>query len=441
MYEKNTLEEFLGLARDAGYQALPQAKAYFQKPTFENAENLLKALNLHIPFKNPVQITHKRKAKTSEDNKPLPVKRRVSVLGGASDSAITFSKKIQVLSHVDFLHDIHLYPLGIDKEIFEGVLLPLGLNTDQYKQVSSWCNDRKTHDVTFSSRVTGFLEHMFHKNPKRTRLEQINADTMLHKWITTWMQQSVLEVVIDGFLQDPLDPTIDDAMVVRCLCMASFFQLVIGRFPSIIAMDPPTPNIHGKVPDVRVLTGRFQTMDSPVWEKFMTRFVDSFNREVQTIHMVLVSVPTKSHQPYDDRIKVTSTHAIIDGVWNVPLTKHKKKVSGVPSTRYEIVQEFEETTHTSYSKDDLKYVFQTYAKCTQKERSKMKIFQDRIIRLNAMRDMYKADVALRRGAMYLTVDRTAYLYYTLRAEYEDKNVQGFYYFPVTKGYTEIVTEM
>lgn len=87
-------------------QEYPHVSTYYRNPSLKNAEALLDAFGLHVPFRTytNVKMNHKAVSLPILQEKTKMRRTMVTSHGGAT---VAFQKKLSILAHIDFLHDIH----------------------------------------------------------------------------------------------------------------------------------------------------------------------------------------------------------------------------------------------------------------------------------------------------------------------------------------------
>ena len=96
-----------------------------------------------------------------------------------------------------------------------------------------------------------------------------------------------------------------------------------------------------------------------------------------------------------------------------------QKIASISDGKTDPLGKFFETAparQVTYAKKDLTDMFRYYIRVVEKQQADARVEAavSQVLAVNAFRDAFKADVALARGAVYLTVDRLALVYYELR---------------------------
>lgn len=354
---------------------------YFYRPTLENAEALLRAS--HVSLSLPRHSSHAR-----------------SMHGGDARPY-----KMQVLPTLDFLHDVNREELLLPASMVDLLLTRAGCTEHHKAAMIAAYKDRR---VNYTRHVADWLGM-----PKNAEKEQFQLPTLA---------TDVVEMVLDGVVDEveiPLPPE-KEWPFQRALCLHAFIMQLLGRSGE----NPSSP----KVGEVRFLYGVFQSMDVSGWEGFLRRWVRSMRAvcSAYASQVTLQKIDASHIAPYDDRIQKVGRHHVRVQHADVPIRRASMgayDLTNPSATWKSLVDGFGVT----YPKSYLVRVWTVALLLLERfpaRKEEVVSFLERLVLVNWLRDVYKADVALRRGAIYVTFDRLAYTYYVLRGGMEGLPHQG-----------------
>ena len=276
--------------------------------------------------------------------------------------------------------------------------------------------------VEFTAGLGTNLETMFGLLGSKTRLRTIKTDKLLYALVTEWMRKPSLEVVLDGLFEAPKRNATMTVREARGLCLHAFFMLLLGRAPAV-----PGPLPSGTL-SISILTGTFHDMDVG-HNRFITNWIYEFNRSVQCAKVALVNVGNVP-QPYDTNIRVDPSQIVLlrQNIV-VPFTNPRIAAQAIlgRSADFMAMTSNEANLYMRYPKSHLQYLLTSFVALPPDDQQHFHPFIRRLIRINALRDEYKADVALRQGAVFMTIDRLAHIYYSVRARQLRRKDEGIYY--------------
>jgi hypothetical protein len=398
---------------------------FYRLPTPDNAEKMLIALEIHVPYGTLLRTRRKRTQHTL--TRPKKLRMRGGVLSNISDA-----NALNILRRADFLHDVHIGK-SIPDAMIDVVLKNAPLTISQRSWLVDLCRKRNKPSVEFTAIVGKNLEKMMGLKRSKTKLPTIKADKALYGRVTEWMQQPSLEVVIDGLFEAPKRNANMTTSEARGLCLYAFFMLLFGKAP-----DVPAPLPSGTLA-ISVLTGTFHDMDVGHCG-FLSRWIYEFNRSIGCAKVTVLNVGNVP-QPYDANVRVDPSHVVlVRNSINVPFTNPRITVPPIMgrSADYTTMANDEANLYMRYPKSHLQYLQTSFVALPPHEQLHFHPFIQRLVRVNALRDEYKADVALQRDAVFLTLDRLAHMYYSVRARKLKLRDQGVYYSVSGMGDAELI---
>jgi hypothetical protein len=411
-------EELFDETFDDEEDIMETMSVFYRQPTLKSAENMLIALDIHVPYSTLLRKT--RRQSVTSGPQPATLK-RARMRGGVHPGISDTDAKINILRRVDFLHDLQ-DSKRIPEAMIDVVLMKAPLTNIQRAWFVSQCRKMNHPTVDFTIQVGKRLENLFGLPRSKTKLGSMSADKALYDRVTGWMQKPTLEVVIDGLIEVPKRNANMSPKEARGLCLFAFFMLLFGK-----AHDVPGPLPSGCLA-ISVLTGTFQDMDVGR-NGFLTRWIGAFNRHIGCAKVALVNVGSVP-QPWDSAVRVEPSQVVlVPHNISVPFrypniaTPQKPKMS----VDFAAMAHHETNLHVLFQKSYLQDVQTSFVALPTTDQRHFHPYIHRLVRVNALRDEYKADVALRRGAIFMTVDRIAHIYYSVRARDRSLQDQGVYY--------------
>ena len=440
----------------------PEAYDYYRTPSLENSRKFLEASGLYVPYEAArIVAANVLGAATRVGGPRAPrgggTKRHrgsTSPLASASASAPApapdADENVRIFQRADFLHDIH--PGGpINSVIFNRVLqsdvrVPEELlqrlwehscESEPGKYTKNAIKTLADH-FAFAARklrVTNIAKDQVSRAIPAIKREHMRADVYMSKAVSGWLTPNadgVAEIVFDGILEDPLRRPASDGIHtvshLRSLATCAFLQWMIGEWPE------PFAGAGAVVPrEIRFLTGTFQTLDVGGHDAFMKRWVGYLRRDASALKAVAsISVaylnasavpsgtPGVAMAPARDSALIVHGRRVPFAAKLLPERPTRPPPAALSkedvSLRLSAFLASKPARQVTYSKQDLVNMFRAYITLlpAQLADPRTEAVVAQVISVNAFRDAFKADVALARGAVYLTVDRLALVYYELR---------------------------
>jgi hypothetical protein len=195
------------------------------------------------------------------------------------------------------------------------------------------------------------------------------------------------------------------------------------------------------VKTIRFLVGDFQTMDVKGASAFIQRWISYLRTESPYLRSLapadvvahplwIKDLPSLAGAPFPD-VAVTRGGLVVGSgaggagarmrvPYRPPTDAIKLNEDILPDTPRQFLAKYSRHFHTSVSKRTLAQLFRDYQDTAIIGASPPGSAADRLvdaaITVNAFRDAIKAEVALARGAVYITLDNLALVYYAARAE-------------------------
>jgi hypothetical protein len=383
---------------------------YYKKPTIENATILFKKFKLYIPFESQ---TRKRK------NQKQSISKRVT---RRQHGGYNTTQSIDIIKQIDVFHDIHDGTSGIIQPVIQDLVLsPLNLSQNDENEIRGECNKVQSN-TSFTKKLGDILERLYDMKSSRASLKVAHWNTKLKTLLDTWMNKTSVELVIDGYFDDPSRSGNQNQFIcmsiLRGACLHAFIMLLIGKYNENFRPS--------KITDIKILSGLFQSIDlGPTYEKFLKRWVRNFKKVYPNISILNLTSITN---PYDIHISVQNNEIIVDTL-RVPFVDPKTQTIVTGDINYDIMVKLQSNFYVTYNKQHLKLIFDTYRALYPQNHQTFDTFIQKVIKVNSFRDNYKADVALQRDAFYIANDRLAHIYYSLRAKEKNKVDNSIYYSP------------
>jgi len=444
-----------------GEPTYPSAYDYYRTPSFENARALLRAVGLYVPYEATKSVTaaiNSALADTGLRGPGGPGGPSAARGGGKRSRARTSPSSpspppsaqeaddaASIFHRADFIHDIHtnavVDELVADRVLTTGIQIPTPLR----RLLREHCNSASAGAYTnraittleghFGFRASSLSVHSIDSQGPlpSVKREHIIADAYMRDTVATWMKPNaagVAELVFDGILDEPIERParegihLDEAHL-RSLATCAFLQLMIGEWPGASGAGGTSGGIAS---EIRFLTGTFQTLDVSMHQAFMDRWVSYLRRKATALKFVsgiqvvwlnadAVRGIASTGGARDVALALGEDSALIVHGRRVPFVA--PKVASVSDGKTDPLGKFFETAparQVTYAKKDLTDMFRYYIRVVEKQQADARVEAavSQVLAVNAFRDAFKADVALARGAVYLTVDRLALVYYELR---------------------------
>jgi len=431
---------------DLPYPVIPALLPYFREPTFANARALLADLELPVPYEEFVKVA---------ESDRLYLKSRGGVGSGATAAAgpVDF---FALHRRIDVLHDLR--EIDITREglarILRGTDVPADVHAALRKITQMPRGKRNVELGKLAESVAAIragLTTIAMTPGPASRSRVVYADATFNVRFSEWLNRRELEIVLDGIFKTPIPaagdgsdaadgPTLaalnrSDGDGARSLALCAFLQLVIGDCPRLKSPDSPPPGVK----TIRFLVGDFQTMDVKGASAFIQRWVACLRTESPYLRSLapaevvahplwIKDLPSLAGAPFPD-VAVTRGGLLVGAVgagapmrvpYRPPTDASKLNEDILPDTPRQFLAKYSRHFHTSVSKQTLAALFRDYQDAAIIGASPPGSAADRLvdaaITVNAFRDAIKAEVALARGAVYITLDNLALVYYAARAE-------------------------
>jgi len=393
---------------------------------------------------------------------------------------------------LDLLHD--LLPIRVNKTLQRRLYSKANISPALTAELTQFVSEARDFPASISRinhRLTDIAEalaglsspraHTLTFKPDHT-LVAPDMDLYLHAAVSRWYAKPSLEIVLDGIFRVvtlpradrigvELNEKINDDDVALSLTLCAYLQLAITDWetaiPSVRLIAPRAhssqraPRIQTK--DIMFLTGDFQTLDVAGADHFIRKWISHIKTEtaylshlppsaIGTRHISLSDMPSLSDTPFanvavnpsglrvklPDRPNVTSSamrRAIRQGTFVPYGRKRGELVDSVPlyepldAPSPSLADRYRSKFFTSNPKRWLKEVFTDY-KDDPAPTPESEVLIETIGIVNAFRDGIRAEVALARGAVYITIDALALVYYQARADRTaGKNSEGLMIHP------------
>jgi len=435
----------------------PSAYDYYRSPSLENARAFLEAAGLYVPYEATRTAARLAEEATASLGRRGPgasrgggkrPRTRTSPAASASPPpapapafASEPSDAASIFHRADFIHDIHtdavVDELVADMVFTKDVRIP----TELRRRLREHCNG--AHASVYTRKALETLEGYFGLAARTLSVsnigsraaasaiprDQIIADAYMRNTVTGWMKSNdrgVAELVFDGILDEPIGRParegIHQEMHLRSLATCAFLQWMIGGWPGPYGAEAGPSNFPR---DIRFLTGTFQTLDVAMQSAFLDRWVGHLKREapslksVRSIQIVWLSADATRGVSSSGGAREV---AMAPGEDSALIVRGRRVPFVAPKLTRESEDAFGKLLETSaarqvtYAKRDLTDMFRYYIRLNdaQREDPRVETAVAQVLAVNAFRDAFKADVALARGAVYLTVDRLALVYYEMR---------------------------
>lgn len=405
---------------------LAQMEAYATDPTIENAIALFRALQIPLPYEgfygSMLDSTQRR------------VRSRASK-GGEFGPYRTTNDVFKLMERLDVLHDLRPFQSPIEDEIMDRVLQDTTITPEERNAI---CKMDHMLDGSMTFRMAHWLcNDVLHMSTHQAHFDKEHlaiTGRQLYFLVSQWRAQKETWIVMDGVLRAPApDAPRDDYTTWRSISMYAFVMLILGTYnPNI----PALPLQHNQPPAsgsmIIFATGGFQTLDMPSFERNMHAWIGHLNKICSRIG-VRVSIQTPLGpllRPLGSVDLIPSdtwypTNAIVDST-SIPGTNPVPILTQESLSTLARMRVLVSRMHVAYQKEYLWNVMNTYRRLPPAERPEFDAFLDRLFKINAFRDQYKADVAIQTGAVYITIDRMASIYYELRARLRGVLGQGLF---------------
>jgi len=288
-------------------------------------------------------------------------------------------------------------------------------------------------------------------NPRKDAV-LLRADIRFANQVAEWLKRPTLELVLDNVFTEPIPSpkklagaanalgALNNPASLRTLALCAFLQLVIGTWDASLVLPDsgrPTAVPPSAVSEVKFLIGTFQTMDIGGYKPFLTRWVKRLRMESAHFYGLSaanftyaeVSVADAAAASAIDPAVLRSTGIHSHGLfvpYRMPYLPSSAHTVEAVLTGRAFLEKFRDHFYTSYNKEWLRQVYTAYYMLSKSDRAQSDVaaFMSALFEINALRDSLRADVALSRGAVFITGDYLALVYYSKRAEQLGKPIAG-----------------
>ena len=381
---------------------------------------------------------------------------------------------------LDLLHDLLEIGVSdtLQERLYRKANISPALTAELTKFVSeAYDNPKAKAKARINHRLTDIAEALAGLSSPRSHalafkpnhaLVATDMDLYLHSAVSRWYDKPSLEIVLDGIFRVVTLPRADrvgvefnegvnDSDVAKSLTLCAYLQLAITDWetaiPAVSLITPRkgraqhTPQIQTK--EIMFLTGDFQTLDVAEADHFMRKWISYIKTETEylshlppsaigTRHISVADMPPLADTPFanfsvnssglrvklPDRQNVTSSamrRAIRQGTFVPYGRKRGELVNSVqpnPSLNKKfisIADRYSSKFFTSNPKEWMHAVFRRY-RDQNDSTPETEVLIETLTAVNAFRDAIRAEVALARGAVYITIDALALVYYQARAD-------------------------
>jgi len=287
-----------------------------------------------------------------------------------------------------------------------------------------------------------------------------SMDRYLYAKVRGWYARPSLEIVLDGLFRDVSFPrvksikandtkrvnwAVNDSEIARSLTLCAYLQLLISDWDSV-QPGKSCPGIQTK--QILFLIGDFQSQKSKGINFFFSQWVSHIRAETACISHLPPSAigarkiavsdmppladtrfanvavnPSGLSVKLPDRPNVTGDamlRAIQQGTF-VPYRRKRAKLTdrsrdgSCDGAKLSLTDRYLPKFSTSNPKSWLQAVFNRY-RDENELTPETEVFIETLAVVNAFRDAIRAEVALARGAVYITIDALALVYYQARAD-------------------------
>jgi hypothetical protein len=387
---------------------------YFEDPSIANAHFLLAAFRIEPPY----SLLKPAKRPRSSSSPPAPPRSVPYSRRGGAPSAPTAAAAAALLVHerADVLHDLHPEEGFVSHVIVQRVLR----GTDAAFARFPGLRDRVLASADVLQKATEFtyglfteLNAAFGLRFSQKSLNTRTANRSAYDQVTRWRASpKPTEIVLDGLIFPPKKNAITEteraqnrSNVARSQVLCAFLQLMLAEYDPALLGAPSAAS--AAAPSLIFLIGPFQDMDIAGWKKYFTRWLGHLKNEKPSlwseISLAEINVPVTSFSG----AQIRRRKVVLPNGRVVPFVAPKG--ASAPKSKVEALNK---GFAVSAKKDWLRSVFEVYRESVSL--AEMDSLVDDVIAVNALRDAAKAEIALARGAVYVTYDRLAMMYYALR---------------------------
>jgi hypothetical protein len=275
------------------------------------------------------------------------------------------------------------------------------------------------------------------------QVTSLHADIRFANQVSEWLKRPTLEIVLDDVFTEPpflSDKLVGDAQTLyalnsaaalRSLALCAFLQLVIGTWdPSLVLPGSDSPTA---VREVRFL----QALEVGGYDEFLQRWVRCLRKE--SAHFCALSAENVTYGSLSvaDAASAAVAAAVSEaGIHShglfVPYRLPEQLRDSVPSrlvsarTAAMFLKNYRDYFYVSYNKRWLCEVHMANRILSKHYRNYKDVrqFMAALFEINAIRNSLRADAALSRGAVFITGNHMALVYYAKRAAQLGKPIAG-----------------
>jgi len=276
------------------------------------------------------------------------------------------------------------------------------------------------------------------------RASSLRADIHFANQVGEWLRRPTLEIVFDDVFTEPpflSDKLVGDAQTLyalnssealRSLALCAFLQLVIGTWdPSLVLPGSDSPTATA-VREVRFL----QALEVGGYDEFLQRWMRCLRKE--SPHFCALSAENVTYGSLSVTAAATAAAAAVSeaGIHSqglfVPYRLPEQLRDSVPSrlvsarTAAMFLKKYRDYFYVSYNERWLCEVYMAHYMLSKHYRSYKDVrqFMAALFEINAIRNSLRADAALSRGAVFITGNHMALVYYAKRAAQLGKPIAG-----------------
>ena len=379
---------------------------YKRSPTLQNAISFLKSLDVPIVPRT--------------DTADSPTAKR-SRRGG-----VVFD---QSFAYVDLLHDLR-GPNPIHPSMVSWILSCTTLPQDAVTRIVGYCaSSMKNVTPSLAKEYANLPKPMMVYSQKNSNSNSntftIDKTMQLYNYISSLAQRysgKVMPIVLDG-IHHAFQKDMDDHDAAASLALCAFVQVLFSHIQpatftrktktngsmGLVLTTPRTSNAPS-VASICFLTGKFQSLDIPMYNKFLDQLTKNLS---QTVTWVTNAVTYRT-QPCSHP-GLTNKALILPSGVHVPLRGNiLHGLTLMNRSNTEIATDLQNAFTLSYDKQQLRKLFEYLSLLTPSERPAFSQFIQTIANVNLFRDAFRADVAIGNQAVFITNDRMAQVYYCIQ---------------------------
>jgi len=442
---------------------------YANDPTISNARTLLASLKIQAPYESL------RKSKLSRSERPRPrprpaaqraaqVKPVSCIAAELAPLAIAFHERVNLIykAHLNQYYSMqqtNLRILSADKD-----------NASAFASFPGLCDTTFAEWRPFQSRehfarsASEELNAAFGLTFKECGLSSLRSDRRLHEQVTRWRSSETTEIMLDGIVTSPDDPMLIRTpqteyvvRIVRSQALCAFLMLLLVDYDPALAPVPVAES--AELPSIEILAGPFNRIDLLRFPEYMQRWTsavyDAAPHLWKRVGFREIAPPLRSASGANvrtDDVQLPNGTVVPFCAPENSMWPHVSDYDDDDDGSYDLSEEeiirmqngpkmdgapwFYRTLQVSFNRGWYRFLFGTYSYGFFPEtefdmRAELDPVIDDVIAVNTVRDTVNADIALARGAVYLTTERLSLMYYALRRTPESRgaglllHVRGF----------------